>query len=76
MRSRHDAAKYGILYSMYLKQLDIIGFKSFADRTRLTFDPGLIMCFERKKYRKRFRVKSSETVDLPDTEGQDSVETV
>ena len=27
---------------MYLKQLDIIGFKSFADRTRLTFDPGLI----------------------------------
>ncbi len=27
---------------MYLKQLDVIGFKSFADRTRLTFDPGLI----------------------------------
>ena len=27
---------------MYLKQLDIVGFKSFADRTRLTFDPGLI----------------------------------
>ena len=27
---------------MYLKQLDITGFKSFADRTRLTFDPGLI----------------------------------
>ncbi len=27
---------------MYLKQLDIIGFKSFADKTRLTFDPGLI----------------------------------
>ena len=27
---------------MYLKQLDILGFKSFADRTRLTFDPGLI----------------------------------
>ena len=27
---------------MYLKQLDIIGFKSFADRTRLTFEPGLI----------------------------------
>ena len=27
---------------MYLKQLDIIGFKSFADRTRLSFDPGLI----------------------------------
>lgn len=27
---------------MYLKQLDIIGFKSFADKTRLNFDPGLI----------------------------------
>ena len=27
---------------MYLKQIDIIGFKSFADKTRLTFDPGLI----------------------------------
>ena len=27
---------------MYLKQLDIIGFKSFADRTRLNFEPGLI----------------------------------
>ena len=27
---------------MYLKQLDIIGFKSFADRTRLTFEPGLV----------------------------------
>ena len=27
---------------MYLKQLDIIGFKSFADKTRLMFDPGLI----------------------------------
>ena len=27
---------------MYLKQLEIIGFKSFADRTRLDFDPGLI----------------------------------
>ena len=27
---------------MYLKQLDVIGFKSFADKTRLTFEPGLI----------------------------------
>ena len=27
---------------MYLKQLEIVGFKSFADKTRLTFDPGLI----------------------------------
>ena len=27
---------------MYLKQLDVVGFKSFADKTRLTFDPGLI----------------------------------
>ncbi len=27
---------------MYLKQLDILGFKSFADKTRLDFDPGLI----------------------------------
>ena len=27
---------------MYLKHLEIIGFKSFADRTRLDFDPGLI----------------------------------
>lgn len=27
---------------MYLKQLDIIGFKSFADKTRLTFEPGLV----------------------------------
>jgi len=27
---------------VYLKQLDIIGFKSFADRTRLTFEPGMI----------------------------------
>jgi len=27
---------------MYLKQLEITGFKSFADRTRLDFDPGLI----------------------------------
>lgn len=27
---------------MYLKQLEILGFKSFADRTRLTFDPGMI----------------------------------
>ena len=27
---------------MYLKQLDILGFKSFADKTRLSFEPGLI----------------------------------
>ena len=27
---------------MYLKQLDVLGFKSFADKTRLTFEPGLI----------------------------------
>ncbi len=27
---------------MYLKQLDILGFKSFADKTKLAFDPGLI----------------------------------
>lgn len=27
---------------MYLKQLDIQGFKSFADRTRLSFEPGMI----------------------------------
>ena len=27
---------------MYLKHLEILGFKSFADRTRLDFDPGLI----------------------------------
>jgi len=27
---------------MYLKQLEIIGFKSFADKTKLEFDPGLI----------------------------------
>jgi len=27
---------------MYLKQLDIVGFKSFADKTKLVFDPGLI----------------------------------
>ncbi len=27
---------------MYLKQLEVIGFKSFADKTRLTFEPGLI----------------------------------
>jgi len=27
---------------VYLKQLDIVGFKSFADRTRLTFEPGMI----------------------------------
>ena len=27
---------------MYLKQLDDLGFKSFADKTRLTFEPGLI----------------------------------
>ena len=27
---------------MYLKQIDILGFKSFADKTRLTFEPGLI----------------------------------
>lgn len=27
---------------MYLKQLDVLGFKSFADKTRLNFDPGLI----------------------------------
>ena len=27
---------------MYLKQLDVVGFKSFADKTRLTFEPGLI----------------------------------
>ena len=27
---------------MYLKHLEIVGFKSFADRTRLDFDPGLI----------------------------------
>ena len=28
--------------SVYLKQLDIVGFKSFADKTRLTFEPGMI----------------------------------
>ena len=27
---------------MYLKELEIVGFKSFAEKTRLTFDPGLI----------------------------------
>ena len=27
---------------MYLKQIEIVGFKSFADKTRLNFDPGLI----------------------------------
>ncbi len=27
---------------MYLKQLDVVGFKSFADRTRLAFEPGMI----------------------------------
>ncbi|MBO7166550.1 MAG: chromosome segregation protein SMC [Kiritimatiellae bacterium] len=27
---------------MYLKQLEIQGFKSFADRTRLSFEPGMI----------------------------------
>ncbi|MEG1480716.1 MAG: AAA family ATPase, partial [Kiritimatiellia bacterium] len=27
---------------MYLKALEIQGFKSFADRTRLTFEPGMI----------------------------------
>ena len=27
---------------MYLKNIDITGFKSFADRTKLDFDPGLI----------------------------------
>ena len=27
---------------MYLKQLDVTGFKSFADRTHLTFAPGLV----------------------------------
>ena len=35
----------GIWYNtthMYLKQLDVVGFKSFADKTRLTFEPGLI----------------------------------
>ncbi len=28
--------------AMYLKELEIQGFKSFADRTRLTFEPGMI----------------------------------
>lgn len=27
---------------MYLKELEIQGFKSFADRTRLTFEPGMV----------------------------------
>ena len=27
---------------MYLKQIEIIGFKSFADKTRLQFEPGMI----------------------------------
>lgn len=27
---------------MYLKQVEITGFKSFADKTRLTFEPGMI----------------------------------
>ena len=28
--------------SVYLKQIEINGFKSFADRTRLQFEPGMI----------------------------------
>ena len=32
----------GKIKSVYLKQLDIVGFKSFADKTRLTFEPGMI----------------------------------
>ncbi|MCB1102534.1 MAG: AAA family ATPase, partial [Kiritimatiellae bacterium] len=26
---------------MYLKRLDILGFKSFAEKTRLEFEPGM-----------------------------------
>ncbi len=33
---------FGKIGVMYLKELEIQGFKSFADRTRLTFEPGMI----------------------------------
>ena len=26
---------------MYLKQIEMVGFKSFADRTKITFDTGV-----------------------------------
>ena len=35
-----DAMRFEV--SVYLKQLEITGFKSFADKTRLQFEPGMI----------------------------------
>ena len=34
-------SKFCIIYYMYLKALEIIGFKSFADKVRLNFEPGV-----------------------------------
>ena len=41
-KNKHSERLFWYNRRMYLKQLDIVGFKSFADKTRLTFDPGLI----------------------------------
>lgn len=39
---RQGEAAFARIKAMYLKELEIQGFKSFADRTRLTFEPGMI----------------------------------
>ena len=42
IRNLKEKDFHGKSISVYLKQLDILGFKSFADKTRLTFEPGMI----------------------------------